>query len=96
MSDLNKKWASITGKVHKVLEQQQALRDEVARLKLQVKEMQTERTALIKEKETLNNQINVLKLAKGVGLSDSERTAVKKQIKHYIGEIDECLAKMNM
>jgi uncharacterized coiled-coil DUF342 family protein len=64
MNDLNKKWASITGKVHKVLEQQHALRDEVARLKLQVKEMQAERAALIKEKEALNNQINVLKAGK--------------------------------
>jgi chaperonin cofactor prefoldin len=96
MNHLNKKWSTITLKVNKVLEQQHALREEVARLKDQIKDMQLERATLIKEKESLNNQINVLKLAKGVGLSDSERIAVKKQIKHYISEIDECLAKMNV
>ena len=34
-------------------------------------------------------------LAKGVGLSDQERSEVKKQIKQYIKEIDDCLAQIN-
>jgi hypothetical protein len=55
----------------------------------------SEKDQLLKEKENLNKNIKVLMLAKGVGLSDEERSEVKKQIKHYINEIDDCLAQIN-
>ena len=68
---------------------------ELAQLKSQIVKSNSEKDQLLKEKEDLNKNIKVVMLAKGVGLSDEERSEVKKQIKHYINEIDDCLAQIN-
>ena len=95
MDEISKKWDSIVAKVNLILQQNDKYKDEISRLKdlLHQKEIQNEQ--LLKDKEELEKNINILKLAKGVGLSEQERSAVKKQIKFYIEEIDECLAKIN-
>lgn len=95
MKDLSIKWDKIVAKVHLLLEKNQKLEKEVAQLKAQIEKLEQYNIHLQKEKEDLNQNINVLKLAKGVGLSEQERSEVKKQIKHYINEIDDCLAKIN-
>lgn len=95
MKDLSQKWDQIVAKVYLLLEKNRKLETEVAQLKTQIAKTEQTNVQLQKEKEDLNQNINVLKLAKGVGLSDEERSEVKKQIKHYINEIDDCLAKIN-
>lgn len=95
MKELNNKWDKIVAKVHLLLEKNQKLEQEVAQLKSQLDKLEQSKVDLQKEKEDLNQSINVLKLAKGVGLSEQERAEVKNQIKHYINEIDVCLAKIN-
>ena len=95
MSQIAEKWDKIISKIHLILDRNTALEKEVSKLQSFIERLESDKKQLQKEKEALNNQINVLKLAKGVGLSDRERMEVKKQIKHYISEIDECLAKMN-
>ncbi len=95
MKDLSQKWDQIVAKVYLLLEKNRKLETEVAQLKTQIAKIEQTNVQLQKEKEDLNQNINVLKLAKGVGLSDEERSEVKKQIKHYINEIDDCLAKIN-
>lgn len=95
MKDLSQKWDQIVAKVYMLLERNRKLEAEVVQLKTQLDKVERVKEQLEKEKEELNQNINVLKLAKGVGLSDQERNEVKKQIKHYINEIDDCLAKIN-
>ncbi len=95
MSVLDKKWNGIIEKIRLILERNQALEKEVGQLRASLERMESHKNQLTKEKEALNNQINVLKLAKGVGLSERDRVEVKRQIKHYINEIDDCLAKMS-
>lgn len=95
MKDLSQKWDQIVAKVYMLLEKNRKQETEIAQLKAQLVKVEEQREQLQKEKEELNQNINVLKLAKGVGLSDQERNEVKKQIKHYINEIDDCLAKIN-
>lgn len=95
MKDLSIKWDQIVAKVHLLLEKNRKLEAENAQLKSRIEKIEQEKSHLLKEKEDLNQNINVLKLAKGVGLSEQERNEVKKQIKHYINEIDDCLAKIN-
>lgn len=95
MSTLDKKWNGIIEKIRLILERNQSLEKEVGQLRASLERMESHKNQLLREKEALNNQINVLKLAKGVGLSEQDRVEVKKQIKHYINEIDDCLAKMS-
>jgi hypothetical protein len=95
MSALDKKWNGIIEKIRLILERNQSLEKEVGQLRASLERMESHKNQLLKEKEVLINQINVLKLAKGVGLSEQDRVEVKKQIKHYINEIDDCLAKMS-
>jgi|GEM_PF-5143160 len=95
MKDLTLKWEQITAKVKLVLEHNLKLGEEITQLKAKIDRLEKDKQELIREKESLNKNINVLKLAKGVGLSDNERNEVKKQIRHYINEIDDCLAKIN-
>lgn len=95
MKELSQKWEQIVAKVYLLLDQNRKMKVELAQLNTQIVKLNQEKSELLKEKEELNQNINVLKLAKGVGLSDQERTEVKKQIKHYINEIDDCIAKMN-
>ncbi|MCO5234142.1 MAG: hypothetical protein LC105_13100 [Chitinophagales bacterium] len=95
MKELSQKWDQIVSKVYLLLDHNRKMKTELEQLKSQIVKLNLEKSELLKEKEELNKNINVLKLAKGVGLSDQERTEVKKQIKHYINEIDDCIAKMN-
>ncbi|MCO5231173.1 MAG: hypothetical protein M9958_08455 [Chitinophagales bacterium] len=95
MKELSQKWEQIVAKVYLLLDQNRKMKVELAQLNAHIVKLNQEKSQLLKEKEELNQNINVLKLAKGVGLSDQERTEVKKQIKHYINEIDDCIAKMN-
>lgn len=95
MNALDKKWNGIIEKIRLILERNQLLEKENIQLKAALEQTERQKNQLEKEKEALNNQINVLKLAKGVGLSERDRMEVKKQIRHYINEIDDCLAKMS-
>lgn len=95
MSNLEQKWAAITEKIQKIQEKHLLMQQEISQLNSKVQKLESENAELIKQKESLHNQINVLKLAPKTGLTDKERVEVKKQLKQYINEIDDCLAKMN-
>jgi phage gp16-like protein len=95
MSTVSEKWSQIIGKIQLILERNLKLEAELAQNKLKLETAEADKKRFLEEKEELLNQINVLKLAKGVGITEREKVEVKKQIKHYISEIDDCLAKMN-
>ncbi len=95
MSQLEQKWDKLTAKVHLLTDKLREQHEQIVRLNASISKLQEEKENWLKEKNELNENINILKLAKGVGLSDQERNKVKKQIEHYINEIDDCLAKIN-
>ncbi|HZH68283.1 MAG TPA: hypothetical protein VFD65_03710 [Chitinophagales bacterium] len=95
MMSLNEKWDQILAKVRMLADKVRKKDVEINQLKSIVLKNEQEKKDWLKEKKELKETINVLKLAKGVGLSNQERENVKKQIEHYINEIDDCLAKIN-
>lgn len=95
MMNLSEKWDQIVAKVRMLADKIREKDVEINELKSVVLKSEQEKKEWLKEKKELNEIINVLKLAKGVGLSNQERENVKKQIEHYINEIDDCLAKIN-
>lgn len=95
MNKLALKWEKITVKVNLLIDAIQQRDERIQKLQAQVSEIENKNEQLVKENKELNEKVNVLKLAKGVGLSNQERDQVKKQIEYYIDEIDDCLAKIN-
>lgn len=96
MSTVSEKWSQIIGKIQLILERNAKLESDQALLMVKIGVLEADNQKLQEEKEELLNQINVLKLTKGVGISEREKVEMRNQIKHYIEEIDECLAKLNV
>ncbi|MBK8353214.1 MAG: hypothetical protein IPL21_16610 [Saprospirales bacterium] len=49
---------------------------------------------LINQQDNLKEQIQHIKTAKEVHLSEKERAQTKQQLKEFMVEIDDCLAKL--
>ena len=87
MAKIDEKWARIFKKIQLILEKNQKLEDANNALQLKI-------TELNKEKESLKEQIQYIKAAKEVHLSEKERAVTKQQLKEFMEEIDDCLAKL--
>lgn len=94
MAKIDEKWARIFKKIQLILEKNQKLEDANIALQLKIAELEKNITEQNKEKESLKEQIQYIKAAKEVHLSEKERAVTKQQLKEFMIEIDDCLAKL--
>ncbi len=94
MAKIDDKWARIFKKIQLILEKNQKLEESNQMLQLQIRDFENKIIDLNKEKENLQEQIQYIKAAKEVHLSEKERAVTKQQLKEFMEEIDDCLAKL--
>ncbi|MCB0506712.1 MAG: hypothetical protein R2739_08640 [Chitinophagales bacterium] len=94
MAKIDDKWARIFKKIKLILEKNQQLEENNNKLQLQIIALEKIGNEKEKEIQTLKEQIQYIKAAKEVHLSEKERALTKQQLKVFMVEIDECLAKL--
>ena len=94
MAKIDDKWARIFKKIKLILEKNQQLEENNNKLQLQLIALKKIGNEKEKEIQTLKEQIQYIKAAKEVHLSEKERALTKQQLKVFMVEIDECLAKL--
>jgi chromosome segregation ATPase len=94
MEQAVQKWNVIMNKIQSLIEQNQQLNQHLKSNQQELTDVKKEIVNLQQQNQSLLEQINVIKLAKGVGLNGDESVKIKEQIKTYIGEIDEILANI--
>ena len=94
MSKLDDKWERIVKKVHLILEKNKKLVEAQVQFQNQIKAFEQQISELNNQKHSLEEQIQYIKAAKEVRLSEKERVQTKKQIKQFMDEIDEMLANV--
>jgi phage shock protein A len=94
MAKIDDKWDRIFKKIQLILEKNQKLEDANTALTKKNDDLQQEINELIKQQHNLKEQIQHIKTAKEVHLSEKERAQTKQQLKEFIVEIDDCLAKL--
>jgi predicted nucleic acid-binding Zn-ribbon protein len=94
MSKLDDKWERIVKKVHLILEKNKKLEEAQGQLLTQIKSFEQQISELNNQNHRLEEQIQYIKAAKEVRLSEKERVQTKKQIKQFMDEIDEMLANV--
>ena len=94
MAKIDDKWARIFKKIQLILENNQKLEERNHTLQLQIQGLENKIIELNKEKINLTEQIQYIKAAKEVHLSEKERAVTKQQLKEFMQEIDDCLAKL--
>jgi len=85
----------IIDKINLILESNLKLEETVIELKQKITELEKERKLLEKNNDGINKELQLIRMAKSVEVSDEERADMKKELKHYIKEIDKCLALLN-
>lgn len=85
----------IIDKINLILEKNLKLEESVHELKQKLTELDNERKLLTTKNEGLETELQMLKMAKSVKVSNDERVEMKKDLKKYIKEIDKCLALLN-
>lgn len=91
MKKLDDKWDRIVKKVQLILEKNKKLEEAQADYQNQIHALKEHITELNQEKHRLEEQIQYIKAAKEVRLSEKERVQTKKQIRQFMDEIDEML-----
>lgn len=86
------KWNNILMKIQTLVEYNQQLKSHLTNYEQELTDVKKNFRKVQQENESLLEQLNITKLAKGVGLNGDESMKVKAQIKSYIQEIDEILA----
>ncbi|HQV79055.1 MAG TPA: hypothetical protein PLJ42_10350 [Chitinophagales bacterium] len=94
MAKIDDKWARIFKKIQLILENNQKLEERNHTLQLQIQGLENKIIELNKEKINLTEQIQYIKAAKEVHLSEKERAVTKQQLKEFMEEIDDCLVKL--
>jgi hypothetical protein len=94
MAKIDDKWERIFKKIHLILEKNQKLEDANVAYQRRILELENNIVELNKEKTGLKEQIQFIKAAKEVHLSEKERAVTKQQLKVFMDEIDDCLAKL--
>lgn len=94
MKKLDDKWDRIVKKVQLILEKNKKLEEAQVHYLNQIKTLEQQISELNQEKHGLQEQIQYIKAAKEVRLSERERVQTKKQIKQFMDEIDEMLANV--
>ena len=94
MAKIDDKWERIFKKIQLILEKNQKLEESNNALELKILAFENKIIEQNKEKESLKEQIQYIKAAKEVHLSEKERAVTKQQLKEFMEEIDDCLAKL--
>jgi hypothetical protein len=94
MAKIDGKWDRVFKKIQLILEKNQKLEDIKSLSERRILELEQKVIELNKEKESLKEQVQYIKAAKEVQLSEKERAVTKQQLKVFMDEIDECLAKL--
>ena len=94
MAKIDDKWERIFKKIQLILEKNQKLAETNNGLELKILALENKIIEQNKEKESLKEQIQYIKAAKEVHLSEKERAVTKQQLKEFMEEIDDCLAKL--
>ncbi|MCO5247407.1 MAG: hypothetical protein M9887_00435 [Chitinophagales bacterium] len=95
MEDLSNKWNQIISKVESLIQENVRLKSDNLRLTKSYEKLQEENDKLEEEKRELLENFNKIKLVKGSAISEEERAEMKTRMKHFMEEIDNCLAKIN-
>jgi cell division septum initiation protein DivIVA len=85
----------IINKINLILEHNLKLEETVNELKQKLKASEKERKSLEKDNDGYRKEIQLMKMAKSVQISEEERTYMKKELRKYIKEIDKCMALLN-
>ena len=85
----------IIDKINLILERNLKLEGTVIELKQKITDLEKNRKLLDTKNDGINKELQLIKLAKSVDISDKERVSMKKELKLYIKEIDKCLALLN-
>ncbi|MCP4124664.1 MAG: hypothetical protein GY751_23215 [Bacteroidetes bacterium] len=85
----------IIDKINLILERNLKLEETVSELKQKLTDLDKIRKLLETKNDGINKELQLIKMAKSVEVSDEERVSMKKELKHYIKEIDKCLALLN-
>jgi len=94
MAELDLQIKNIQDKLQQLLRQHQLLQKENGKLKKELEKMQQLGAEKEQGLQTLQQQVDVLKLGPG-NLSETEKNALGKRIDTYLKEIDKCLALLN-
>ncbi|MDB5226130.1 MAG: hypothetical protein JWN78_323 [Bacteroidota bacterium] len=94
MAKIDDKWERIFKKIQLILEKNQKLEDQNMSLQQKISELENKIVEQNKDKTSLKEQIQYIKAAKEVHLSEKERAVTKQQLKEFMDEIDDCLAKL--
>lgn len=94
MAKIDEKWARIFKKIQLILDKNQKLTESNDALQQKISVLENNIVELNKEKNSLKEQIQYIKAAKQVHLSEKERANTKQQLKEFMDEIDDCLAKL--
>jgi hypothetical protein len=94
MAKIDDKWERIFKKIQLILEKNKKLEDANLAAGQIIRDLENKINQLNKEKDNLREQIQYIKAAKEVHLSEKERAVTKQQLKVFMDEIDDCLAKL--
>ena len=85
----------IVEKIKLILDKNQRLEADIVQLKQKLETLEQNNKSLEKDNGEFKKQLQLVKMAKSVDVSSDERTAIKKELKQYIKEIDRCMALLN-
>jgi len=94
MAKIDDKWERIFKKIQLILDKNLKLEEMLITSGHKIRELENKIVEQKKEKENLREQIQYIKAAKEVHLSEKERAVTKQQLKEFMEEIDDCLAKL--
>ena len=89
MAKIDDKWQRVFKKIQLILEKNQKLEEQNNALLMEISGFKRQISELNKEKESLIEQIQYIKAAKEVHLSEKERAVTKQQLKEFMQEIDD-------
>lgn len=85
----------IIAKINLLLESNLKLEATVNDLNKKIGELEEEKKLLETKYEGIGNELQLMKMAGQINVSQEEKTEMKQALKHYMKEIDKCLALLN-
>ena len=96
MSNLPERLDAIIDKLRLTLDKQSEIELQLSSARQKLRELEEENLALKQQKQQLEEQKNIIQLAKSLDLPNDDREVLKKKLKYYIREIDKSLSKINV
>jgi cell division protein FtsL len=96
MSNLTERLDAIIDKLRVTLSEKNSVEQEVMALHAQLNAYKAENETLKQKNKDLEENNNIIKLAKSFDLNNDDKEVLKKKLKYYIKEIDKCLLNINV